>query len=196
MLATVILALMLLASPTLVQAHDARHHTQEQRLPKIAPAPGFTLTSQDGAQVALADFRGKVVAITFIYTSCADTCPVLTAMMAHIQDQLGHDFGAKIVFVSITVDPERDTPAALKQYAEAFGADLNGWTFLTGTPGTIRDVTRQYGVFASKTASGDVDHTFLTSIIDQHGVLRVQYLGVRFNPDEFRHDLLTLLKEQ
>ena len=117
-------------------------------------------------------------------------------MMAHIQDQLGHDFGAKVVFVSITVDPERDTPAALKQYADTFGADLNGWTFLTGTPGTIRDVTRQYGVFASKTASGDVDHTFLTSIIDQRGVLRVQYLGVRFNPDEFRHDLLTLLKEQ
>jgi protein SCO1 len=195
MFAAVILALTLLGFP-LAQAHDARHHTQEQRLPKIAPAPGFTLTSQDGAQVALADFRGKVVVVTFIYTSCADTCPVLTAMMAHVQDQLGHDFGVKVVFVSITVDPERDTTAALKQYAETFGADLNGWTFLTGTPGTIRDVTRQYGVFASKTASGDVDHTFLTSIIDQRGVLRVQYLGVRFNPDEFRNDLLTLLKEQ
>jgi protein SCO1 len=196
MLTAIILALTLLASPTLAEAHDARHHSQEQRLPKIAPAPGFTLTSQDGAQIALADFRGKVVAVTFIYTSCGDTCPVLTAMMAHIQDQLGHDFGAKVVFVSITVDPERDTPAALKQYAKTFGADLNGWAFLTGAPEKIRDVSRQYGVFASKTASGDVDHTFLTSIVDQRGVIRVQYLGVRFNPDEFRHDLLALLKEQ
>ena len=196
MLAAVILALTLLASPTLAEAHDAHHHTQEQRLPKIAPAPNFTLTSQDGAEVALADFRGKVVAITFIYTSCADTCPVLTAMMAHIQDQLGRDFGVKVAFVSVTVDPERDTPAALKQYAETFGADLNGWAFLTGAPEKIRDVTRRYGVFASKTATGDVDHTFLTSIVDQRGILRVQYLGVRFNPDEFRHDLLSLLKEQ
>ncbi len=195
MLVTIILALTLLASPTLAEAHDARHHTQEQRLPKIAPAPGFTLTSQDGAQVALADFRGKVVAVTFIYTSCADTCPVLTSMMAHVQDQLGHDFGVKVVFVSITVDPERDTPAVLKQYAQTFAADLAGWSFLTGDAVAIRDVTRQYGVFASKSANGDVDHTFLTSIIDRRGILRVQYLGVRFDPDEFRRDLLSLLQE-
>jgi protein SCO1/2 len=51
-------------------------------------------------------------------------------------------------------------------------------------------------VFAAKSAKGDVDHTFLTSIVDRNGVLRVQYLGVRFDPDEFRRDLLNLLKEQ
>ena len=57
-------------------------------------------------------------------------------------------------------------------------------------------IERRYGVFAAKTAQGDVDHTFLTSIIDQKGMLRVQYLGARFDPDEFRRDLLSLLKEQ
>ena len=101
-------------------------------MPEIAPAPEFTLTSQDNAQVALADLRGKVVAVTFIYTFCVDTCPVLTPMMSFIQDQLGADFGAKIAFVSITVDPERDTPKVLKEYAQAFGANLAGWSFLTG----------------------------------------------------------------
>jgi cytochrome oxidase Cu insertion factor (SCO1/SenC/PrrC family) len=106
--------------------------SQELPLPTIAPAPEFTLTSQDGAQVALADFRGKVVAVTFIYTLCTNTCPVLTPMMSFVQDQLGADFGAKIAFVSITVDPERDTPEVLKQYAQAFGANLAGWFFLTG----------------------------------------------------------------
>jgi protein SCO1/2 len=194
MRAAAILTLMALASPTL--AHEAAHTSKEQRLPKIAPAPEFTLTSQDGAPTALADFRGKVVAVTFIYTACADTCPVLTALMAYVQDQLGRDFGSKVAFISITVDPERDTPEVLKQYAETFGADLNGWAFLTGAPAMIRDVARRYGVFASKAEGGDVDHTFLTSIVDRRGVLRVQYLGVRFNPDEFRHDLLTLLKER
>jgi len=121
---------------------------------------------------------------------------MLTALMARVQDQLGQDFGERIAFVSITVDPDRDTPEVLKQYADTFGADLKGWAFLTGAPAAIRDVTHRYGVFAAKTANGDVDHTFLTSIVDRNGVLRVQYLGVRFDPDEFRRDLLNLVKEQ
>ena len=86
--------------------------------------------------------------------------------------------------------------AALKQYAETFGADRRGWVFLTGDSQAIRDVTHRYGAFAAKTVKGDVDHTFLTSIVDRNGMLRVQYLGVRFDPDEFRRDLLSLLKER
>src|SRR5580700_7698876 len=112
-------------------------------------------------------------------------------MMSLVQDQLGPNFGTKIVFVSITVDPERDTPDVLKEYAQAFGANLAGWSFLTGTPAVIHDVVRSYGVYAEKNANGEVDHTFLTSIVDPRGILRVQYLGVRFDPEEFRHDLLS-----
>ena len=190
------LTLVTLATLMLVQIHDAPQQTlQQQPLPKIALAPEFSLTSQDGSQITLADFRGKVVAVTFIYTLCTSTCPVLTPTMSFVQDQLGPNFGTKIAFVSITVDPERDTPQVLKEYAHAFGANLAGWAFLTGTPDAIRDVTRRYGVFASKTANGDVDHTFLTSIVDPHGILRVQYVGVRFDPDELRRDLLSLLQE-
>jgi protein SCO1 len=153
------------------------------------------LTSQDGREVKLADFRGKVVAVTFIFTRCTDTCPVLTPMMSFVQDRLGADFGRKIAFVSITVDPERDTPEVLKEYGEAFGANFAGWSFLTGSPAAIREVARHYGVFAAKAENGNVDHTFLTSIIDRHGILRVQYLGVRFDPEEFRLDPLSLVKE-
>jgi protein SCO1/2 len=189
-------AFVTLASLLLALSRDASQHTSlGPRLPKIAPAPVFALTSQDGAQVTLADFRGKVVAVTFIFTLCTATCPVLTPMMSFVQDQLGSDFGAKIAFISITVDPERDTPQVLKEYAQAFGANLAGWSFLTGAPAAIQDVTRRYGVFASETANGDVEHTFLTSIVDRRGILRVQYLGVRFDPEEFRRDLLSLLKE-
>jgi protein SCO1/2 len=196
MRATPALALVMLATLPLMQVHDAPQQTfQQQPLPKIAPAPEFSLTSQDGGRVTLADFRGKVVAVTFIYTLCTTTCPVLTPMMSFVQDQLGSNFGTKIAFVSITVDPERDTPQVLKEYAQAFDANLAGWAFLTGTPDAIRDVTRRYGVFASKTANGDVDHTFLTSILDPSGILRVQYVGVRFDPDELRRDLLSLVQE-
>jgi protein SCO1/2 len=194
MRAALALIFVVLASLMLAQPHRAEPAAQEQELPKIAPAPEFALISQDGASVKLADYRGKVVAVTFIFTLCADTCPVLTPMMSFVQDQLGGNFGEKIHFVSITVDPERDTPEVLKEYAQAFGANLSGWSFLTGTPDAIRDVTRRYGIFAAKTANGSIDHTFLTSIIDQRGILRVQYLGVRFDPEEFRRDLVSLLK--
>jgi protein SCO1/2 len=173
-------------------AHDALH---DQRLPIIGTAPEFALKSQDGAPVSLRSFRGKAVAVTFIFASCTDTCPVLTNNMARVQDELGPAFGAKIAFVSITVDPERDTPEVLKKYAENFGANLKGWVFLTGDPATVHSVGRNYGVFARKTTTGDVDHTFLTSLIDPKGFLRVQYVGVRFDLEEFRRDLLSLLDD-
>jgi protein SCO1/2 len=166
------------------------------RLPVIGPAPPFVLTSQDGKQVALADLRGKVVAVAFIYTSCPDICPLLTDKMARVQDKLGAAFGAKVAFVSITLDPEHDTPAVLKDYAQAWGAKPDGWMFLTGSAAAVRDVTHRYGVFFQKKADGSVDHTQLTSLVDAKGDMRVQYLGARFDPEEFRHDLLSLVGEE
>ena len=164
-------------------------------LSKIGPAPEFTLTTQDNARLSLRELRGKVVAVTFIYASCADTCPLLTAKLAGLQAKLGADFGPKVFFASVTVDPERDTPEVLKRYAQAHGTNPAGWAFLTGTPAEIGDVEKRYGIFAKKNPRGDVDHTFLTSLIDRDGVLRVQYLGVRFDPDEFLADVRSLLQE-
>jgi protein SCO1 len=188
------LMLALLISPTLVQAHDAAH-AKDERLPTIGAAPDFALTSQDGAEVTLESLRGKVVAVAFIYTWCPDICPMLTDKMARVQDALGADFGAKVAFLSITVDPERDTPEALKAYAEALDADLAGWSFLTGTPAAIREVAQRYGVVVRPAADGQVDHTLLTTLIDRHGAMRVQYLGYRFDEEEFRHDLQDLVNE-
>ena len=192
MLAVLVIALGVLAWPMLAQAHEA---AQEERLPTIGAAPDFALTSQDGAEVTLGAFRGKVVAVTFIYTSCPDVCPMLTDKMARVQDELGADFGSKIAFLSISVDPEHDTPAVLKEYAEALGADLAGWSFLTGTPAAVREVAHRYGVAVAPAADGGVDHTLLTTLVDRQGTMRVQYLGYRFDPEEFRQDLLRLVNE-
>jgi len=166
-----------------------------ESLPKIKPAPKFTLTKQDGKRLALKDLRGKALAITFIFASCADTCPLLTAKMAGIQNKLGNAFGPQVNFVSITVDPERDTPEVLKRYAEAHKANLAGWAFLTGTSAEIREVAKRYGIYYKKNPRGDVDHTFLTSLVDQNGTLRVQYMGIKFDPDEMLRDILSLVKE-
>jgi protein SCO1 len=167
-----------------------------ESLPRIGPAPAFTLTTQDGQGLSLQDLRGKVVAVTFIYTNCADTCPLLMTKMVKLQSRFGTDFGSRVFFVAVTVDPERDTPEVLKRYAQAHGADLTGWAFLTGAPADLLQVTRRYGIYYKKTPRGDVDHTFLTSLIDQRGTLRVQYMGVRFDPEELLRDLQSLVQEE
>lgn len=173
------------------------HKTKDDaRLSKIGPATEFTLTNQDGQPFALAAQRGKVTVVTFIYASCTDTCPLLTAKMVGMQKKLGKEFGPRVYFVSVTVDPERDTPQVLRKYGEDHSANFAGWAFLTGSPAQIQDVTRRYGIFVKKQERGDVDHTFLTSIIDQSGTLRVQYLGTRFDPEEFLRDIRSVLQER
>jgi protein SCO1 len=185
-------ALTILSWPSSAAPHQPGTDT---RLSKIGPAPEFALTTQDGRRLSLRDLRGKVVAVTFIYASCADTCPLLTAKMAALQDKLGADFGARVFFASVTIDPARDTPDVLRRYAKAHGAKLEGWAFLSGRPEEIREVARRYGIYYRKSERGDVDHSFLTSVIDASGALRVQYQGVRFDADELLRDLRSLLRE-
>jgi protein SCO1 len=112
-------------------------------LPVIGQAPDFVLRAQDRSPVTLAQFRGKVVVLDFIFASCSSTCPILTAKMATVQDGLGGDFGSKIIFLSITVDPEHDSVDVLRRYAETFGANQAGWKFLTGSPNAIQAIERR-----------------------------------------------------
>jgi protein SCO1/2 len=99
-------------------------------------------------RLSLEDLRGKAVALTFIDVSCADTCSLLAAKMAGLRSRLGAGFGAKVWFVSITLDPDRDIPAVLRSYAEAHGAAPAGWVFLTGAPAEIPETPlRMWALF-------------------------------------------------
>jgi len=167
---------------------------KEAGLPRIGPAPGFTLIDQDGRRFSLSDVRGRVAVVTFIFTTCSETCPLLTAKLVGVQRNFSKE-ASKIFFAAITVDPLNDTPAILRKYAQAHSADLANFAFLTGTFEQIEDIARRYAVFRKAQANGSVDHTFLTSLIDQSGTLRVQYLGTRFDPGEFTSDIRSLLKE-
>lgn len=163
-------------------------------LPNIGPAAEFTLTDQEGQSVSLRQLHGKVVVLSFIYASCADACPALIARIARLQQRLGGTSASRAHFVAISVDPARDTPAVLREYAGRLGAGGPGWSFLTGSEAAVREVARRYGVAVQVTA-GEVEHTFLTSLIDAGGSLRVQYLGTQFNPDEMLGDIRALLAE-
>ncbi len=177
-----------------VSAHKG--DTAATRLPTLGPAFQFQLTAQDGTLLSLHDLRGKVVVISFIYTRCADVCPMLTVKLVAIQELLGNEFGKEVIFLSVTVDPEHDRPGILERYAKALGCDLTGWVFLTGTPVQITDVARGYGVYHETGSDGDTEHNLLTSLVDREGALRVQYMGERFDPDMLLQDLQQLMETE
>ena len=106
------------------------------------------LLDQDGREVRFYTdaLLGKIVLISFIYTSCTDICPILMHNLTDVQDQLGDRFGKDVFFVSISVDPEDDTPEELKKYAERYGA-RPGWIFLTGPKMDVDAVIKRFGEF-------------------------------------------------
>jgi cytochrome oxidase Cu insertion factor (SCO1/SenC/PrrC family) len=108
--------------------------------------PNLPVVNQDGQPLNFYDdlIKDKIVVVMFIYTSCTDICPLTTARMTQIEDKLGAAVGREIFIVSITVDPENDTPEKLKAYSKAFGTGP-GWTFVTGKPEDIRAINHRLG---------------------------------------------------
>lgn len=107
--------------------------------------PNPNVFSQENRALKFYDdlFKNKIVVVSFIYTSCRDICPVVTARLAQVQERLGSD-ADKIQFVSVSIDPERDTPAKLREYAEAFGIKKN-WTFVTGNVDDMKQIRFKLG---------------------------------------------------
>jgi cytochrome oxidase Cu insertion factor (SCO1/SenC/PrrC family) len=111
------------------------------RLPVYGAVPDFALIDQRGRPVRRADLEGKVWIASFIFTNCPDECPLMTAEMARLQSDLAHIDDLRLV--SISVDPDRDTPAVLSQYAERFNADSGRWFFLTGDKRAIYRLAKE-----------------------------------------------------
>ena len=104
-------------------------------LADIGPAPRTVLVDSAGKPFDLASLKGKVVLVSFVYTTCNGVCPATTASLSRIQKSLEQAklWGNSVEFVSITLDPKRDTPEVLSRYAQLFGADSARWHFLTGS---------------------------------------------------------------
>lgn len=121
--------------------------------------PDVVLTTQDGEKVHFYDdlVKGKNVAVNVIYTSCRDECPLETARMAEVQRLLGERMGRDIFFLSISIDPEKDTPKVLKAYAGKFGVGP-GWLFLTGRKEDIKALTRKLGLSRTSDAFSKDGH--------------------------------------
>jgi protein SCO1/2 len=159
-------------------------------------APVFTLMSQDGKPFSTEKTRGKVVLVTFIFTTCPDVCPFLTAKFAQIQRAVAKERPDDLFLLSITTDPEIDTPQVLKAYAGRYNANLKSWAFLTGSEKDLAAVWRSFGVTVKKRDRGLVQHTGLTTLIDRRGMRRFNYYGDLWQEKDVLHDISTLLAER
>jgi protein SCO1/2 len=137
--------------------------------------PAISLIDQHGASVSLASLKGKPVLIDFIYTSCASTCPRLTAKMTAIARQLGPELGTRVAMVSLTLDPEHDTPERLAKYAADQGARDSGWQFLTGTPAQIDQVLTLFKLRRTRGSDGSITHSISAFLIGPDGRQLRQY---------------------
>ncbi len=120
------------------------------------PAPDFTLTDQRGQTVTLSSFHGKAIALTFIYTNCTDICPLIAEKLHAAYQDLSAGEQQNVVLLAVTVDPARDTPAALQAFSEKHSlADTVNWHAMTGDPTTLAKIWKDYYIDASGMISED-----------------------------------------
>lgn len=173
-------------------------------LPSLYPAPGFTLTNQNGQVVELAHFRGKVIVMDFVYTRCPDVCGELNYELQGIWHQLKEELRQDLVLISISFDLY-DTPEVLKQYATFY--DVPGWQFLTGTKEQIQQVTSDYGIgYEIKTAGAnhtqagphpvEFIHNSSVVLIDREGTVRKTYGGPELPVKDMVREFTHLLNQQ
>lgn len=183
--------------------------TTEVQLPILREATDFALTNQNEQEVRLSDFRGKVVVMNFIYTSCPDVCGKLSHKMSNVWDQLDEGLKRDLILISVSFDPAVDTPEVLKQYAGEQGFDVPGWHFLTGTEEKVRRVTDDYGV-AYELVKDDHEHedegtqeyghlrgfshNIVVVLIDRDGMVRKTYEYAFFPESEMISDITSLLQ--
>jgi protein SCO1/2 len=169
-------------------------------LARFATVPDFSLTDRSGARVSLGDLKGKVWLADFIYTSCPDSCPMLSSRLAEWQKEILATGDVRLV--SFSVDPSHDSPEVLQRYATRFAAS-DRWFFLTGDKAQVAQIARKgflLGLENDPRTSGSspgISHSTKIALVDKGGVVRGYYDGV--GPDEhvkLLADLRTLLRER
>lgn len=173
-----LLVLALSISSVAVQAvaHEVKQKTVERRA-VVIPINEFTLVDQNSKEFQFSRLTGRVVVVAFTYTTCPDVCPLITAALRQVQVGLTPDERKKVFLLSITTDPEIDSPKVLLGYGKRYGADSSNWSFLTGDQAALQKVWKNFGVGVKRQARGLVDHTPLTAVVDRHGKMRVAYVG-------------------
>jgi protein SCO1 len=173
-----LLVLVMLCLAYALSLMGLRRTYQQPALPVIGPVADFALLNQDGRAVTLADLSNRVWVADIVFTRCAGPCPVMSQSLKSLQDALPPTSNVKLV--TLTTDPEFDTPLVLKKYAGRFGADSNRWLFLTGTKteiGRLAANSLKLGATPVKPEDRQTPedlfiHTTIFVVVDRHARLR------------------------
>jgi protein SCO1/2 len=168
-------------------------------IPVLGAVPEFTLTDQGGKPFGTSDLKGKIYVVDLIFTNCAGTCPMLTAEMASLQKSLKKT--TDVHLVSISVDPNNDTPEILADYAKKYNADLKNWHFLTGKVSTIYTVAKDGFKMTVDSVSDDIQNPIVHSerfaLVDKKGQIRAFYNGTEpESKEKLLFDIGDLLREE
>ena len=159
----------------------------QPRLHEGDPMPEFTLIDEEGKPVTRKTFHGHPFVLTFIFTRCPlpNFCPRMSQNFAELQKAIetSPDALSSTHLLSISFDPEHDTPEVLKQYAQHDGADFAIWTFATGTPAEIQKLTKAFSIFVQP-EGGTISHSLATALIDRDGKIEKIWRGNGWNPAE------------
>jgi protein SCO1/2 len=148
------------------------------------------LTDQDGRTLALADLRGRVMIAAMMYSSCKSVCPRLTEDMKGIERQLPAADRDRVGFVLFSLDPGRDTPAALRGFGKDHGLDLSRWRLLAASEDGVRDLAAVLGVKYKAGEGGEIAHSAMIFVIDRQGRVRHRQTGLNEDP----RDLIAALE--
>jgi protein SCO1/2 len=154
--------------------------------------------TQDGKELRRADLKGKVLLVSFVFTTCSGSCPATTARMVQVQERLkerGLLKDDRVRLLSITLDPARDTPEALRRYLKLYDADPACWTFLTGERAPLEKVIAAWGMWAKPAPNGQLDHPSRIFLVDGSGKIREIYDLSFLKAPWVVEDIETLLKE-
>lgn len=172
--------------------------TMSPAAPTLVPigsaVPDFALIDQHSRAVTLSSLRGRVVVVTFIYTRCPlpDYCPRMITNLAAVRDRFRDRLGNDVVLLTVTFDPQYDTPERLAEYARGYGADVPGWHFLTGGPEGVRQVCEAFGV-EYWPDEGLITHTLQTAVVDREGRLAAAVEGKGFTGRQIADLVQTVL---
>jgi protein SCO1/2 len=150
-------------------------------------APDFELKDQEGKRVSMRALRGRPVAVTFLYTHCQDTCPIMAQTIRGALDDLGHDLPA----LAIAVDPPNDTPRSARKFL-AEQRVTGRLDFVLGSRAELRPVWRGFGVQPQRVTQ---EHIARITLVDARGIQRVGYPGSQATPERIAHDLRLLERE-
>lgn len=146
---------------------------QDKEMATIGPVPDFSLTNQNNETITQEDLLGKVYVVEFFFTTCPSICPIMHKSLVKVQDKF---FGnPRVAFVSVSINPEHDTPEVLKAYAEENNVVNNNWQFLTGSLDDVYALANQgFNLYAAEApeVEGGFEHSGFFALVDKKGVIR------------------------